>query len=166
MQQQARLARLPEYLAHFAKDTLFLRSKEPPPPPPMKSWPELGTLSFHYPRIPPRPQWIVGQKPAPPNENLARNWHFEFWLPKNTPQPQWKVGQNLALWVLSTHEYLPPPENENLARTWHFKFLLPKNIQADGHCSGRYAYYWNAFLFLKKFLKKFITDKWDIIFSQ
>ena len=33
--------------------------------------------------------------------------------------------------------------------------------QADGHCSGRYASYWNAFLFLllSMFLKSFMKNK-------
>ena len=67
------------------------------PSPQMKSWPELGTLHFDYPGIPPFP----------------------------SPQ-KWKVGQNLALWVLTTQDN-PPPPNEKLARTWHFEFWLPKN---------------------------------------
>ena len=41
----------------------------------MKSWPELGALSFDYPR-----------KTLPPNEELARTWHFEFCLPNNTQE--------------------------------------------------------------------------------
>ena len=54
-------ARLPEFLAHFAKNTLFLsRSTNRE----MKSWPELGTLSFDYPRIPPPENEKIGQNSA------------------------------------------------------------------------------------------------------
>ena len=53
--------------AHFAKNTLFLSSQENTPPPPMKSWPELGTLSFEWSRIP---------HPLPQIEKLARTWHL------------------------------------------------------------------------------------------
>ena len=42
-----------------------LLTQEYPPPNPMKSWPEVGTLSFEY----------------SPNEKLARSWEFEFWVP-------------------------------------------------------------------------------------
>ena len=47
MQEQVRL---PEFLARFN----FVKN----PPSPMKSWPELGTLNFDYPKIAPPPHPI------------------------------------------------------------------------------------------------------------
>ena len=52
-------------------------AKNTPPLPRNESWPELGTLSFDYPRIPSPPE----------NWNLGRSWHFELWLLKNIPPP-------------------------------------------------------------------------------
>ena len=119
--------RLPEFFDLFAKNTVFLTIQEYPsprnekltitwqyPPPPIEIWPELGMLSFDYPRIPPpRPHW-----------NLARTWHVEFWLPKNTTPPPLKFGQNFVISVLTTQEY---PPHRILARTWDFEFWLAKN---------------------------------------
>ena len=51
----------------------------PPPTPEMKSWPDLGTLSFDPTTEHPHPH------PRPENWNLGKSWHFEFWLLQNTP---------------------------------------------------------------------------------
>ena len=40
----------------------------------------------------------------------------------------------------------PPPRPDRLARHPLAGRLYPPPPQADGHCSGRYATYWNAFL--------------------
>ena len=115
MQQQAGLQ---EFLAHIAKITLFLSSfplPQPPPPkwkvghnlalwllttqeyphplPKTKSWPELGTFRYDYPRMNINPS---------ENEKLARTWHFEFWLAKNTPP---KKSYNSE--CVETNRYIP-----------------------------------------------------------
>ena len=61
MQEQVRL---PEFLVHLAKNTNSRVVKNTSSPPPtMKSWLELGTLSFDYSRIHPPPEmeiWPAG----------------------------------------------------------------------------------------------------------
>ena len=91
-----RQARLPEFFDQTGKNTLFwdLVQNTPPHPPVMKSWPDIGTLSFDYYRTPPPPppfkfRHILAlyvltttehphHPPPPHHSNLGRSWHFEF----------------------------------------------------------------------------------------
>ena len=69
-------ARLPEFFDQIGNNTLFWDLvQNTPSPMEMKSWSDLGTLSFDYYRTPPSQK-----KP-----NLGRSWHFEFWLLQNSP---------------------------------------------------------------------------------
>ena len=55
--QAEKVGTLPQKMKSWPElGTLSFDYPRIPPLPPMKSWPELGTLSFGYPRIPPSPQ--------------------------------------------------------------------------------------------------------------
>ena len=105
--------------AYFPNNTLFLAGQEYPPPQ-MKSFPEMGTLSFDYPRIPP-PPW-----------KLKFDQKLALWVltTQEFPPPQLKFGQNLALWVLTTkNTHFPPIEiwPELGTFSFHYPKIPPPN---------------------------------------
>ena len=125
-----------KFLLILASQVLPGQEYPPPPPPPpqeMRSWPDLGTLSFDLARIPPQLEirqilalWVLTRQeyPSPTvNWKLGRSWHFEFWLDKNTSPPS-NLSFDLQGSVLKTNSSFLTCFWECKRRVWYSFYIL------------------------------------------
>ena len=99
-------------------------------------------LCFH--RCLSAPLWTVGRHPPPCGHVDIRQTPPPPMDSRQTPFPLWTLGRHPP-WTVGRS---PAPPSWTVGRHPPRADTIPAPHSRDGYCSGRYASYWNAFLFI------------------